>query len=130
VASGLVGLTTVVAADLRERGWLALIPVWIACSTIFWLWTPRLLLHRKIPLRALLPGALLAAVAVGGTIGTAPFWISPAVNQNAKAFGSFGVTLVMLGFVLVVITISMICAVFPPVWAEWRQAERDRRDRS
>jgi uncharacterized BrkB/YihY/UPF0761 family membrane protein len=128
VASGLVGLMTVAAADLRTRGLLILIPVWIACSTIFWLWTPSLLLHRKIPLRSLLPGALLASLAIGGTIGTAPLWIGPTVNQNARAFGSFGVILAMFGYILIVVTTSMVCAVFPPVWAEWRQTERDRRE--
>ena len=56
VTSGLVALMTVSAANLRSDGWLVLIPAWIAASIIFWLWTPRFLLHRKVTLRALLPG--------------------------------------------------------------------------
>ncbi len=99
-------------------------------STIFWLWTPRFLLHRQISIRSLLPGALLATFVVGGTIGTSPLWIGPTLNENAKAFGSFGVTIALFAYILIVVTISMICGVFAPVWAEWRHGadcERPRR---
>ena len=64
---------------------------------------------------------------LGGTIGTAPLWMGPTLNQNALAFGSFGVVLALLGFVLIFITISMVCAVFAPVWEEFRQAEQERK---
>jgi membrane protein len=130
VVSALVGLMTVSAANLRSSGVLVVVPVWIAGSTIFWLWTPRFLLHRRIPLRSLLPGALLASFVEGGTIATSPLWIGPTVNENAKAFGSFGVVLAIFAYIFIFITISMVCAVFSPVWAEWRQAEKDRRQQS
>ena len=93
-----------------------------ASSIVYWLWTPRFLLHKKVPTRRLLPGAVLGAFVLGGTIGTAPLWMGPTLNQNAQAFGPFGVVLAMLGFVLIVITISMVCAVFAPVWEEFRAA--------
>ncbi len=126
VTAGLVALMTVSAANLRSEGWLVLVPAWIAGSTIFWLWTPRFLLHRMIPLRSLLPGALLAALVLGGTVASSPLWIGPTINQQAKAFGSFGAVLALFAYILIVITISMACAVFSPVWAEWRQTERTR----
>ena len=126
VFSGLLALMTVSASELRSVGWLAVLPAWIAGSMIFWLWTPRFLLHRTISLRSLLPGALLATFVVGGTVGTSPLWIGPTLNQNAKAFGSFGVILGLFAYILIVVTISMVCAVFAPVWAEWRQGEKER----
>ena len=128
VASALVGLMLAFAADLRSDGWLALIPAWVAGSTIFWLWTPRFLLHHKITIRSLLPGALLASLVLGGTIATSPLWIGPTVNQDARAFSSFGAVIAMFAYILICVTISMVCAVFSPVWAEWRQAERDRKE--
>jgi membrane protein len=126
-ASALVALMTVSASELRSNGWLVTLPAWIAGSMIFWLWTPRFLLHREISLRSLLPGALLATFVVGGTIATSPLWIGPTLDQNAKAFGAFGVVIGLLAYVLIVVTISMVCAVFSPVWAEWRQGENDRK---
>ena len=53
-------------------------------------------------------------------------WMAPTLNQNANAFGPFGVVLAFIGLVLTVITISMVCAVFAPVWEEFRTAERLR----
>jgi membrane protein len=126
VFSGLIALMTVSAAGLRTAGWLGLLPAWIAGSMVFWLWTPRFLLHRQVSLRSLLPGALLATFVVGGTIATSPLWIGPTLDQNAKAFGAFGVVIGLLAYVLIVVTISMVCAVFSPVWADWRQGENDR----
>jgi membrane protein len=125
VFSGLIALMTVSASELRAAGWIAVLPAWIAGSMLFWLWTPRFLLHRRISLRSLLPGALLATFVVGGTIATSPLWIGPTLNQNAKAFGDFGVVLGLFAYILIVITISMVCAVFAPVWAEWRRDEHD-----
>ena len=128
VTSGLVALMTVSAANLRSDGWLVLIPAWIAASIIFWLWTPRFLLHRAVTFRALLPGALLASFVLGATVATAPLWIGPTVNQNARAFGSFGVVIALLAYIFTVITTSMACATFSPVWAEWRETEKARRN--
>ena len=65
-----------------------------------------------------------------GPNATAPLWMGPAFNQNAKAFGSFGVVLAAFAYTLIVITISMVCAVFPPVWTEWRLGERERKTRT
>ena len=99
-----------------------------SASTVFWLWVPRFLLHRKIGLRALLPGALLATVVVGGMTATSPLFCRRPLNANGKAFGSFGVVVTMIGYVFVMITLSLVCAVFSPVWAGWRESERQRRD--
>jgi membrane protein len=128
VLSGLIALATVAGSELSTAGWLAVLPVWIAGSMAFWLWTPRFLLHRKISVRSLLPGALLATFVVGGTIATSPLWIGPTMNQNAKAFGSFGVVVALFAYILIGVTLSMVCAVFAPVWAEWRRGESGRKE--
>jgi uncharacterized BrkB/YihY/UPF0761 family membrane protein len=100
------------------------IPIWLCLSMAFWLWTPRLLLHKKISMRRLFPGALVGALLLGGMIGTAPLWMGATLNTNARAFGPFGVVLALLGLFLTVITTSMVCAVFAPVWEEFREQER------
>ena len=102
----------------------------MVASTAFWLLVPSLLLHRKIGLRALLPGALLASVVLGGTIATSPLFLAAPLNQNGKAFGSFGVVLTVVGYVFIMITISLVCAVFSPVWIKWRETERWRQEGS
>jgi hypothetical protein len=126
VLSALVAAFVLSAAEIRAAGWIAMLAAWSAGSMVFWLWTPRYLLHRQISLRSLMPGALLATIGVGGTVLTSPLWIGPTLNQNAKAFGAFGVFIAIFGYILIVVTISMVCAVFSPVWFEWRQGESER----
>jgi membrane protein len=123
-----VSFALVAGAWLRTTGWIVLIPAWLAASTGFWLLVPQLLLHRKVGLRELFPGALLATIVVGGTMATAPFFLPASLNEYGKSFGSFGVVVTLIGYVFVLITISLVCAVFSPVWLKWRQTERELRE--
>ena len=127
VITGAIAVAAVSAGQLRNTGWFVLLPAWLIGSTVFWLWVPRFLLHRKIGFRALLPGALLATIVLGGATATAPFYVAAPLNANGKAFGSFGVVVTMVGYVFIMITMSLVCAVFSPVWASWRQSENQRR---
>ena len=127
VTCGLLGCMFVVTTETASSDRALFIPVWLAASILYWLLDARFLLHRKVPTKKLVPGAILGAAVLGGTLGTSPLWMGPTLNQNAKAFGSFGVVLAIIAFVLIAITISMACAVFAPVWEEFRQAERVRK---
>ena len=126
ILAAAVATQVVLAERFGHAGWLAIAPAWIAVSTVFWLFVPSLLLHRKVGLRALLPGALVASVVIGGSIATSPLWIAPTINQNGKAFGSFGVVLTLVGYFFVLLTMTLVCAVFSPVWRSWRESERQR----
>jgi membrane protein len=128
--AGAVAVLVISAAWLRARGWYVLVPVWVLGSTAFWLLVPSLLLHRKVALRDLLPGALLASLVLGGTIAFSPLFLPVTLNQNGKAFGAAGVVLTTVGYLFVMITLSMVCAVFSPVWVKWRQSEKARREDS
>ena len=122
--AGSIAFAVVSAAKFRSAGLLALVPAWLVASTAFWLLVPSALLHRKVGLRALLPGALVASLVLGGTIVTSPLFVAPALNQNGKAFGSFGVVLTTIGYAFVLFTMTLVCAVFSPVWRSWRESER------
>jgi membrane protein len=127
VFAGALALVIVAQSDLGDTGrWAILVPTWLLGSLAFWLGVPYLLLHRRIGLRALLPGALLATIVLGGTAATSPLFLPATVTQNGKAFGSFGVVLTVIGYLFVMITLSLVCAVFSPVWFEWREAEKAR----
>jgi membrane protein len=127
VFAGALALVLVAQAELGDAGrWAVLIPAWVLGSVVFWLGVPHVLLHRKISLRALLPGALLATIVLGGTAATSPLFLSATFAANGKAFGSFGVVLTVIGYLFVMITLSLVCVVFSPVWFKWREAERSR----
>jgi uncharacterized BrkB/YihY/UPF0761 family membrane protein len=120
---GTLGLFIVFVGSLKSVGWLVLAPVWIAGSTAFWIWTPYYLLHRQIGVRALLPGGILASLLIGGATAMSPFFLGPWLNADGKHFGSFGVVTALLAWVFILATISMACAVFSPVWADWLRDE-------
>jgi hypothetical protein len=126
VITGAFALAVVSSERLSETGWLVVLPVWLVASTVFWLWVPRFLLHRKIGLRALLPGALLASVVLGGAAATSPLFLGDSLDASGRAFGSFGVVMTVVASVFIMITMSLVCAVFSPVWASWREREHRR----
>ena len=84
VFTGAIAFAVVAAGQLRDTGWYALVPAWLLASTAFWLWVPRFLLHRKIALRSLLPGALLATVVLGGATATAPLFLPPTDRRGRE----------------------------------------------
>jgi membrane protein len=115
-------------AELGDTGrWLVLVPAWIIGSLLFWLGTPHFLLHRKISTRQLLPGALLSIIVLGGTAAFSPLFVGPALTTNGKAFGSLGIVLSLVGYLFVMIVLSLVCAVFSPVWFAWRADEQSRK---
>jgi uncharacterized BrkB/YihY/UPF0761 family membrane protein len=124
VLSGLLCLGVASGAELRTAGWIVLLPVWLAVSMVFWLWTPSYLLHRQIGLHALVPGALLATLVIGGAAASSPLFLGAWLNTDAKYFGSFGVVVALLSWAFILVTLSIVCAIFSPVWSEWRAAER------
>jgi hypothetical protein len=124
VLTAVIALALIVSERFDDANMLALVPIWLVGSMVFWLWVPRFLLHGKIGLRALIPGALLATVLIGGTTAASRFFLASPIDANGKAFGSFGVVVTFIGYVFVLITMSLMCAVFSPVWAEWRKAEK------
>ncbi len=126
VASGAVGGYIVLAEHFRDLGWIVLIPAWVAASTAFWIWTPRFLLHKTVSWGHLLPGALLASITIGGATATSPLFLGGWLYTDGKYFGSFGVVMGLIGWAFVLVTMSMACIVFSPVWFEWRRAERER----
>jgi membrane protein len=130
VLTGLLCGQATFAAKLRAEGWLVFVPVWLAVALAFWIWTPSFLLHRRVGIAALAPGALVCAIAVGGATAVSPLFLGTWMNVDAAFFGPFGVLVALLMWALVLAGISVACAVFSPVYSEWRLAERSARPAS
>ena len=127
VFASALGLVLVAQSELGDTSrWVVLVPAWILGSLAFWLGTPIFLLHRKIAPRQLLPGALLATLVLGGTAALSPLFLGPALTTNGRAFGSLGIVLSVVGYLFIMVTLSLVCAVFSPVWFAWRADERSR----
>lgn len=91
-------------------------------ATGVWLWTQHLLLAKRIGWLALLPGAVLAATASTVLGLTARIYVPGALNRAMAEYGSLGLVLVMLSWLIVVcgavtfaVTIGAVLAVEPPL---------------
>jgi membrane protein len=104
----------------------ALFVVGIVGSLAFWLVVPYYLLHRQIGYRRLLPGALMATILLVGTATVAPLFLPATLSANGRAFGAFGISLTIVGYLFTLVTMSVASAVFSPVWLSWREAEKGR----
>ncbi|MDQ0597129.1 uncharacterized BrkB/YihY/UPF0761 family membrane protein [Streptomyces canus] len=91
-------------------------------GTGVWLWTQRLLLAARVPWLPLLPGAVLAAAATTELGLTARLYMPAALNRALGAYGSLGLVLVLLSWLIVLcaavtfaVTIGAVLAESPPL---------------
>jgi membrane protein len=99
VLFGLYGLIVVLLVQLNElSGDLAwarpvIAPGWVALLVVFFVWAPRLLTHKLISRRDLLPGAVLTAVGLVLLMLISSFVMEPWVDLYAKDYGGYGVVM-------------------------------------
>jgi uncharacterized BrkB/YihY/UPF0761 family membrane protein len=124
VSTTLLGLQVSEESVVSLVGWVALSPIGLAVLVAFWLWTPWFLLHHQIKLRLLLPGALLVAVTFMGAVSVSELLLGYWITDNGRFFGAFGIALALLSWAQVLAGIWLVCGVFSPVYAEWRDGWR------
>lgn len=101
--------------------WLG-VPVFFLVSVGIWMWTQHLLLAKRVPWLPLLPGAILAAAATSALALTARLYMPAALNKTLAEYGSFGLVLTVLSWLIVVcaaitfsFTIGAVLAREPPL---------------
>ena len=94
----------------------------IALGAAFWLWTPYVLLGKRIPRRRLLPTGLLTAVGISlYSVGTAIFL--PAIfTHNAERYGLIGIAFGRVTWLFAYAGVVVVCAVLAGVWDQHRKA--------
>lgn len=118
-------LVLVLQGPIREgfgAGLLVGTPLFFLVSTGVWLWTQHLLLAKRVTWSALMPGALLAGAATSVLGLTARVYMPPALDRAVGEYGSLGLVLVMLSWLIVVcasvtfaVTIGAVLAEEPPL---------------
>ncbi|MGW4198139.1 YhjD/YihY/BrkB family envelope integrity protein [Streptomyces sp. NPDC005004] len=105
-------------------------PLLFLVATCLWLWTQRLLLAGRVRWIALLPGALLASAASTALSLTARIYMPQALNRSLREYGSLGLVLVLLSWLIVLsaaitfaVTIGAVLAQEPPL-NRWLGTER------
>ncbi|MFF8378771.1 YhjD/YihY/BrkB family envelope integrity protein [Streptomyces sp. NPDC015661] len=102
-------------------GWLGL-PLFFLVNTGVWLWTQHLLLAKRVDWLPLLPGAVLAGTASTVLGLTARLYMPGALNRALGEYGSLGLVLTLLSWLIVVcaaitfaFTIGAVLAREPPL---------------
>ncbi|MGW5779409.1 YhjD/YihY/BrkB family envelope integrity protein [Streptomyces sp. NPDC003863] len=101
--------------------WLG-VPLYFLVTTGVWLWTQHLLLAKRVAWLPLLPGAVLAGVASSVLSVTAHLYMPGALNRALGEYGSLGLVLTLLSWLIVVcaaltfsFTIGAVLAQEPPL---------------
>jgi uncharacterized BrkB/YihY/UPF0761 family membrane protein len=122
----LLGLLLVFLAQSKfldgHPAWIewALAPVWVAGVVGYLVWLPRLLLHNRVSIRDVLPGALLATALLVGMRVISSFLLVRWLVWYSKYYGSFGVVMALFFWLLIAMTILVISAALSPAVAERR----------
>ncbi|NGO77370.1 ribonuclease BN [Streptomyces sp. YC504] len=97
-------------------------PLLFLLSTGVWLWTQHLLLAGRVAWLPLLPGALLAAAATNTLALSARLYMPAALNRALGEYGSLGLVLTLLSWLILVcaaitfaVTIGAVAAQEPPL---------------
>ncbi len=122
---GFIAYTSLLAPvrDLEHRhGVLSLYAATaILFSVAFWLWTPYVLLGRRIHWRRMLPTGLLTAGGIAlYSAGTAIFL--PAIfTKNAERYGLIGIAFGLVTWLFAYAGVVIVCAVVAGTWDQRRQ---------
>jgi membrane protein len=125
---GLVALLllfVVQASALSEQpGWIswAVTPGWLLIVIAYFVWMPHSLLHGRVPVRRLLPGAVLAALGIVGMRLLSHFLLVRWLNWYSKYYGGFGILMALFFWLMIAATIVVVAAALSPVLAERRNA--------
>jgi membrane protein len=101
--------------------WLG-VPLTFLASVVLWWWTQHLLLVRRVAWLPLLPGAVLCALATSALSLTARIYMPNALNRTLHDYGSLGLVLTLLSWLIVLsaaitfgITLGAVLAQHPPL---------------
>jgi membrane protein len=130
VLLGLYGLILLLLVQLDELAgapsWvgLAVAPGWIALVVVFFVWAPRLLTHKLIGRRDLLPGAVLTAVGLVALMLVSSYVMEYWVNLHAVDYGGFGVVMAIFFWIAFSSALIVVAACVARPLAERRALRR------
>lgn len=122
---GGIVLWSTVFASAREwllglTGPLASLVVLLTGNALLWLWSPWILLARRVDWRALLPTALLTSAAMTAFSVGSVLYMPEAIEQSAARYGSIGIAISLVSWLVGLGFALTICAAVGAVLGEER----------
>lgn len=94
----------------------------LGLSTLLWLWTPWLLVAKRISWHRLLPQAFLTAVAIVALAIAAAVYLPYAVSSTSEDFGVLGVAFTLLSLLFALALVLVVAAALGATLADPRPA--------
>ena len=127
VLLGLYGIILLLVVQEKELTggpvWdgLAVAPGWVALLAVFFVWAPRLLTHKLISRRDLLPGAIVTALGLVVLMIVSSFVMEYWVDFYAKDYGGLGVVMAIFFWIGFSSTVIVAAAALSPALSQRRE---------
>lgn len=93
----------------------------IATTFLVWLVTPYVILARRLPWRALVPQALITAVALTVFYGASAVYMPAAISSSAEQFGALGICFALISWLFGAATVLAASAAVGAALSPWRR---------
>jgi membrane protein len=103
---------------------LALDAAWLIVLTAYFVWAPRLLLHRRVSARDLVPGAVITVAGLAVLHVGATFVLRRWLVSYSDTYGGLGIVMAILFWFIAAATVMMFAAALSPAVAARRAAVR------
>ena len=107
-------------ADVAAGSVLSLV-LRLTIASVLWLQVQYLLLSRRVPRRALVPGSVTAAIGQALVSIYSAIWMPHIIEQNSQRYGIVGVTFALLTWLIIVCAGIVAAAVVSAEWARRRR---------
>jgi membrane protein len=104
-------------------GW-TLDAAWLAALTAYFVWAPRLLLHRRVGIRDLLPGAVITVAGLAVLHVASTFVLRRWLVSYSDTYGGLGIVMAIVFWLIAAATLMMFAAALSPAVAARRAAVR------
>lgn len=93
----------------------------ITLSAAFWLWTPYILLGRRIHWRRMFPTGVLTAIGIALFLAGTAVFLPTIFTHNAERYGLIGIAFGLVTWLFAYAGVVIVCAVVAGAWDQRRQ---------
>ena len=116
------------AAHGYAGAWLS-VPIALLVNTALWIWTPFLLLGKRVERWRLVPSAALTAIAVSIYSAASAIWLPGQIERYTERYGLIGITFTLVSWLFGVALVIVTCLVIGAVLGQRMKAALAPRQR-